>query len=145
MDADGVLRSLTPVGFFGFPWVRAPQLFDIERENHLQLATLAHDFQPDVIHVWNMGGIGKDLLHIAQAFAPVVSDISDHWVIRGLPSDPLRKWYQRHPLLSAAGSVPAIIYLGHKLANQVLVRPILPVVICVMPLPRQGTRWQMCQ
>ena len=49
-----------------------------------------------------MGGIGKDLLHLAHSLAPVVSDISDHWVIRGLPADPLRRWYDRHPLVAAA-------------------------------------------
>ena len=132
VSEEGVHRLLTPVGFFGFPWVRAPQLFDIERSNHVALSNVAESFHPDVIHVWNMGGIGKDLLHRAHELAPLVSDISDHWVIRGIPSDPLRAWYGRHPPLAQPGSAPTTGCPALQLVNQDLVRPTSPVVICVM-------------
>lgn len=98
-DANGVCRGLIPVGFFGFPWARAPRLQFIERHNQRLLRELSHGFVPDVILAANMGGIGKSLLRVAGHLAPLVTDISDHWPIRGIPSDPYADWAKRHPAL----------------------------------------------
>ena len=95
----GIDRSLQLIGFFGRPWVSAPALFDIEAQNCQILQRAVEKFQPDVIHCWNLGGLGKCLLRQAEELAPLVTDISDHWVIRARRADPLDNWYRRHPVL----------------------------------------------
>ena len=95
-----VHRTLIPVGFFGYPWTRMPKLGAIEAANHAALRTLAQDTQADLVWVWNLGGLGKSLLLTAAASAPLVCDISDHWVLRGIPADPWLMWCRRHPHLA---------------------------------------------
>ena len=99
VDGMSVYRELVPIGFFDFPWVRVPKLFDIERTNATALTKHIQALQPDVIHIWNMGGISKGLLQLAAASAPTAVDISDHWVFRGLPNDPYALWCARHPII----------------------------------------------
>ena len=96
----GVHRVLTPVGFFGFPWARIPGLARIEHDNLALLREAIWDHRPDVIWVWNLGGLPKSLLAVAAAAKPLVTDISDHWVFRGIPADPWRGWENRHGFLA---------------------------------------------
>ena len=95
-----VHRKLKPVGFFGNPWVSTPTLFDLEADNCRHLAEIIEEKSIDVIHCWNLGGLGKCLLRQATQLAPLVTDISDHWVIRAQRADPLENRYRRHPLLT---------------------------------------------
>jgi glycogen synthase len=42
-------------------------------------------FQPEIIHVWNLGGLSKSLMFTLQTCGrPVVYDVSDHWIARSL-------------------------------------------------------------
>jgi len=96
-DAEGIWRALIPVGYFGFPWVRMPGLARVEAHNHARLRTALAQVGPDAVWVWNLGGLGKSLLATAAAQVPLVCDLSDEWVLRGLPSDPWLGWSSRHP------------------------------------------------
>jgi glycosyltransferase involved in cell wall biosynthesis len=89
-----VSRRLRIHGFFGFPWLPPHRLFFLERHNHriLREAIAAH--QPDVIHVWNLGGLSKALILSLQAWGgPVVYDVSDHWIARSLRADVWMRWW----------------------------------------------------
>ena len=98
-----------PIGSFDFPWLRAHHLFRAEAANHRALRRSVDEFAPDIIHIWNMGGIGKDLITTAGTLAPVVCDISDHWPIRGLPSDP--------PVRGMIATALLARFLGHERAG----------------------------
>lgn len=100
-DADAieephVERSLRVHGFFGHPWLPMRRLLDLERHNHRVLQAALERVRPDVVHVWNMGGISKSLLHRLEAQAvPVVYDVSDHWIARSLRGDVWLGWWNR--------------------------------------------------
>lgn len=89
-----VHRLLRVHGFFGHPWLPIHKLFALESHNHRATATVLANFAPEVIHVWNMGGISKSLLHRLEAHAaPVVYDVSDHWIARSLRADVWLDWW----------------------------------------------------
>lgn len=89
-----VLRQLRPHGFFGFPWLPIHRLYALERHNQKVLRTALSTCKPDVVHVWNMGGISKSLLHtLERGTVPVVYDISDHWIARSLAADVWLDWW----------------------------------------------------
>ena len=91
---DKVTRKLRVHGFFGFPWLPIQKLYALEKENHTVLQEAIAKVQPDIIHVWNMGGISKSLLHRLEAGTiPVAYDISDHWIARSLKADVWLKWW----------------------------------------------------
>ncbi|WP_309400723.1 glycosyltransferase family 4 protein [Cerasicoccus maritimus] len=95
-DPPGIERALRIHGFFGHPWLPMHQLLELERENHATLIAAIKRVQPDVIHVWNMGGISKSLLHrLEDGNIPVVYDISDHWIARSLKGDVWLDWWNR--------------------------------------------------
>lgn len=95
LDPPHVARDLRIHGFYDHPWLSIPRLFLLEAHNHRVLQREIDSFQPDVVHVWNMGGISKSLLHRLEASPiPVVYDISDHWVAR-LDADVWLSWWNR--------------------------------------------------
>ena len=52
------------------------------------------EFQPEVIHVWNLGGLNKSLMLTLQSSGrPVVYDVSDHWISRSLRADVWLQWW----------------------------------------------------
>lgn len=94
-----VERSLRVHGFFGHPWLGIPQLQKLERHNNTQLRVAIEMFKPDVVHVWNLGGISKSLiLSLQQSQVPAVFDVSDHWIARSLIHDVWLNWWNSSKL-----------------------------------------------
>jgi glycogen synthase len=91
---EHVHRRLRIHGFFGHPWLPIRQLYFLERHNHLVLRSEIAEFQPEVIHVWNLGGLTKSLMLTLQSGGrPVVYDVSDHWISRSLRADVWLQWW----------------------------------------------------
>jgi glycogen synthase len=94
-------RSLRPHGFFGTPWLGIRELQGLERFNNRELLAAIGLFQPDLVHVWNLGGLSKSLALTLQGLnIPTVYDVSDHWIARSLAADVWLDWWNRpHPSL----------------------------------------------
>ena len=89
-----VSRKLRINGMYGNPWLPIQRLYALEKHNHETLAREIEAARPDIIHVWNMGGISKSLLlRIEQGTVPVVYDVSDHWIARSLRADVWLSWW----------------------------------------------------
>jgi len=89
-----VIRRLEINGFYGRPWQPIHKLYHLEKRNHQRLRETIEEFSPDVIHVWNMGGISKSLLlRLEDMDIPLVYDISDHWIARSLSGDVWLSWW----------------------------------------------------
>lgn len=90
----GVLRRLYLHGYGGSPFLPMRDLFQVERANHHIFKEELFFNEPDLIHIWNMAGLPKSLLHAAEsAAARTVYDIGDHWIDRGLRNDPWLSWW----------------------------------------------------
>lgn len=93
-DAPQVERRLQVHGFFGHPWLPVRKLYRLELANQQILRETLQAVCPQVVHVWNMGGISKSLLHTLEAEpVPLVYDISDHWIARSLKADVWLSWW----------------------------------------------------
>ncbi len=89
-----VSRKLRINGMYGNPWLPIQRLYTLEKHNHQTLAREIEAVRPDIIHVWNMGGISKSLLlRLEQGNIPVVYDVSDHWIARSLRADVWLSWW----------------------------------------------------
>lgn len=89
-----VSRKLRINGMYGNPWLPIQRLYSLEKHNHEALIREIQAVRPDIIHVWNMGGISKSLLlRIEQGNIPVVYDVSDHWIARSLRADVWLSWW----------------------------------------------------
>ena len=89
-------RSLQIHGYYGQPWLPIHRLWTLERHNNARLTAAIERFQPEVVHVWNLGGISKSLLHRLEADSrPLVYDVSDHWIARSLEADVWLSWWNR--------------------------------------------------
>ncbi len=89
-----VSRNLRINGMYGNPWLPIQRLYSQEKHNHQVLVREIEAIRPDLIHVWNMGGISKSLLlRIEQGKIPVVYDVSDHWIARSLRADVWLSWW----------------------------------------------------
>ena len=94
VEEPHVTRKLRVHGFYGHPWLPIHDLYDLEKHNQQTLSATIAAVCPDVIHVWNMGGISKSLLHTLEALpTPLVYDISDHWIARSLIADVWLSWW----------------------------------------------------
>lgn len=92
-----VFRELQVHGYYGHPWLPIHALYRLEKANQKILKQTIDKIRPDVIHVWNMGGISKSLLHTLEASSTaIVYDISDHWIARSLRADVWLAWWN-HP------------------------------------------------
>ncbi|MDQ8193812.1 glycosyltransferase family 4 protein [Coraliomargarita sp. SDUM461004] len=93
-DEPGIYRRLQVHGFYGHPWLPIHQLYKLEQANQITMQSLIDELKPDLVHVWNMGGISKSLLHtLEQSPRPLVYDISDHWIARSLKADVWLSWW----------------------------------------------------
>lgn len=102
IDQPHVRRALRINGMYGNPWRPIHRLLPIELHNHRQLQQQIEEFKPDLIHVWNMGGISKSLLlRIEKSGIPIVYDISDHWIARSLRADVWLAWWNQPTSLPA--------------------------------------------
>jgi glycogen synthase len=91
-----VSRRLRIHGMYGHPWLPITKLRALEQHNHRALAEEISHFRPELIHVWNMGGLSKSLLlALEQGTIPVVYDVSDHWIARSLRADVWLGWWNR--------------------------------------------------
>ncbi len=89
-----VSRKLRINGMYGNPWLPIQRLYSLEKHNHKTLSREIETVSPDIIHIWNMGGISKSLLlRIEQEKIPVVYDVSDHWIARSLRADVWLSWW----------------------------------------------------
>ena len=89
-----ISRTLHIHGMYGHPWLPIHRLHALEQHNHLTLQQEIAAVQPDLIHVWNMGGISKSLLlRLEQSNIPIVYDVSDHWIARSLRADVWLSWW----------------------------------------------------
>ena len=115
-----VIRKLRVHGFYGHPWLSIYDLYDLEKENQQTLSSAIATVRPDVIHVWNMGGISKALLHTLEALStPLVYDISDHWIARSLKADVWLSWWNdpgslKRKLLRKFSESTGVRKLAHK-------------------------------
>lgn len=92
----GVERTLRVHGFFGHPWLGIGRLRTLELHNNAALRRAIAEFQPDVVHVFNLGGISKSLVHTLQRLnVPVVFFVSDHWIAQSLVADVWMDWWNR--------------------------------------------------
>lgn len=110
-DAQGadIHRRLRVHGFFGHPWLGIGRLKELEFHNNQVLREEIAGFQPDVVHVWNLGGISKSLcLTLQQQAVPVAYDISDHWIARSLAADVWLDWWNRTKPAPAARLLRAV-------------------------------------
>lgn len=104
----GIHRRLRIHGFFGHPWLGIGDLRKLEEHNHAELRAAIDDFDPDVVHVWNLGGLSKSLiLTLADINRPTVYDVSDHWIAQSLRADVWLRWWN-----GQSKSTPARILAG---------------------------------
>ena len=93
-DGPNISRKLRINGMYGHPWLPIQRLYGLEKHNHDTLREALATVRPDVVHVWNMGGISKSLLlRLEQSGIPIVYDISDHWIARSLRADVWLSWW----------------------------------------------------
>ncbi len=89
-------RRLQVHGFFGHPWRGIRDLVQLETTNNALLRESIAKFRPDIIHVWNLGGISKSLILTLQSQEiPYVFDVSDHWIASSLKADVWLDWWNR--------------------------------------------------
>lgn len=89
-----VTRTLKIHGMYGHPWLPIHRLYFQEKQNHETLRRTIDRVNPDLIHIWNMGGLSKSLLHqMEQGNVPCVYDVSDHWIARSLRADVWLSWW----------------------------------------------------
>ena len=109
----GVSRKLKIHGMYGHPWLPVHRLRSLEKHNHETLRREIAAVRPDLIHVWNMGGISKSLLiRLEQGDIPLVYDVSDHWIARSLRSDVWLSWWNDPASMPRACALTALKLLG---------------------------------
>lgn len=87
-------RTLRINGFYGHSWVGMPQLIEHEASNNKILLSALKRHQPDLVYVWNMGGLSKSMvLTLQRCGVPTVFYLSDHWIARGFDSDVWLQWW----------------------------------------------------
>ena len=96
-----------------------------ELHNQGVLKRALHEWQPDVVFVWSMWGLGMALLLTIQRLGiPILYYVHDNWLADGYDNDPWL-WHWRYVPASA------VKRLGKRLLYQLLVRPLLARVIPV--------------
>ncbi|MEW6159100.1 MAG: glycosyltransferase family 4 protein [Verrucomicrobiota bacterium] len=111
-ETFGIERSLRLHGFYGHPWLGIRKLAALEAWNNRRLLRVLEEVRPDLVYVWNMGGLSKSmLLTLQHRGLPTVYYLSDHWIARGLPADVWLRWWNRsdaparHRLVRQAASL----------------------------------------
>ncbi len=108
-----VSRSLKINGMYGNPWLPIHRLRALEKHNHQTLRQEIAALRPDLIHIWNMGGISKSLLlRLEQGTIPLVYDISDHWIARSLRADVWLSWWNAPGSKARTFARSALAFLG---------------------------------
>jgi glycogen synthase len=95
-EEPGIERTLQIHGFYGHPWRNIVQLRKLERHNNRTLLQAIERQRPDLVYVWNMGGLSKSMVLTLQRLGiPTVYYLSDHWIARGFDSDVWLNWWNR--------------------------------------------------
>lgn len=103
LNEPGVERSLRVHGYYGHPWLNIRGLRKLEMHNHTVLRRAIAEFQPDIVYVWNLGGISKSLLlTLEELGVPVALYLSDHWIARSLKADVWMDWWNRKTMSLSA-------------------------------------------
>ena len=93
---EGVERRLRIHGFFGHPWLGIGPLRALEFHNNGVLRETLRRFKPEVVHVYNLGGVSKSLaMTLQREGVPAVYWIQDHWIARSLAADVWLDWWNR--------------------------------------------------
>jgi glycogen(starch) synthase len=93
---QAIERSLRIHGLYGHPWLGIASLWKLERHNNLVLRDAIKQTKPDLVYVWNMGGLSKSLLFTLESLGiPVAFYVSDHWIARGSEADVWSQWWNR--------------------------------------------------
>lgn len=93
---SGIERSLRIHGFYGHPWLNIVRLRKLERHNNETLRAAIQRHKPDLVYVWNMGGLSKSMVFTLQKLGiPTTYYLSDHWIARGFTSDVWLQWWNR--------------------------------------------------
>lgn len=93
---QGIERSLRIHGLYGHPWLGIGSLWGLERHNNITLLNAIARNKPDLVYVWNMGGLSKSLLfRLERTGIPVAFYLSDHWIARGSEADVWSQWWNR--------------------------------------------------
>jgi glycosyltransferase involved in cell wall biosynthesis len=70
------------------------RLSALEGHNNRVLKDAIKNYQPDLVYVWNMGGLSKSMVFTLQQLGvPCVYYLSDHWIARGFTSDVWLNWW----------------------------------------------------
>jgi glycogen(starch) synthase len=114
--SPGIERTLRLHGFYGHPWHGIATLLGLEQHNNDTLRSALERFRPDLVYVWNMGGLSKSMLFTLQDLGfPTVFYLSDHWIARGIVADVwLRWWNQADPGLKKKTARTLLTRLGFK-------------------------------
>jgi glycogen synthase len=87
-------RTLRIHGFYGHPWSNIARLQRLESYNNRTLLEAIARHKPDLVYVWNMGGLSKSMVFTLQRLGiPTVFYLSDHWIARGFSSDVWLNWW----------------------------------------------------
>lgn len=120
-------RKLEIHGFYGHPWRNIYKLGKLESYNNKVLTSTIEAFKPDLVYVWNMGGLGKSLVLTLQKLGlPTVFYLSDHWIARGFSSDVWLQWWNRKEVKISHRAVRAlakIVGIRRKLQSQAPTNP----------------------
>jgi glycogen synthase len=96
VENSGVERSLRIHGLYGHPWLGILRLAGLEQHNNQKLRSALERLKPELVYVWNMGGLSKSMLFTLQhSGIPTVFYLSDHWIARGLAGDVWLNWWNR--------------------------------------------------
>jgi glycogen synthase len=109
-------RSLRIHGYFGHPWLKIAELRKLEEHNNTAVRNAVESFKPDIVYVWNLGGISKSILFTLERLGvPVAIYMSDHWIARSLVADVWLDWWNRKtPSLAARVLRVAWTLLGQR-------------------------------
>ena len=119
---QGVERALRIHGFYGHPWLNIARLHRLEVQNNRTLLAAIEKHKPDLVYVWNMGGVSKSLVFTLQKLGiPCVYYLSDHWIARGFTSDVWLNWWNgpagpRKKILRSLATITGLRALAQRSA-----------------------------
>jgi glycogen(starch) synthase len=114
-DDGSVSRTLRLNGVYDRPLVtEIDELQEIEHHNNDALGQLIHDFEPDVIHIWSLHGIGKSLLlQVSESGIPFAVDVADPWLRHEFTRDPWLVYWNS----GSASLARKMMRMGHSIAG----------------------------
>jgi glycosyltransferase involved in cell wall biosynthesis len=114
--SERIERTLRIHGLYGHPWLNMADLRKLEVHNNQTLRKAISRHRPDLVYVWNMGGLSKSMLFTLQQIGiPTVFYVSDHWIARGFAGDVWIQWWNRTNLGRKAAFARTLLKgIGYK-------------------------------